>query len=72
MMLSIQEKLSDQISEIFATVGATGLLSSDDYQTLQNYSNNSDLEHHDGCAVARLLRAVKRGRVRISNDAIAS
>ncbi|MDJ1183669.1 hypothetical protein [Roseofilum casamattae] len=71
-MLSIQEKLSDQISEIFATVGATGLLSSADYQTVQRYFENPELEHQDRCAVTRLLRAVKRGRIRIVTDAIAS
>ena len=64
-MLSPQEKLSDHISEIFGSVGATGVVSAADYCTLQLASHYSGLERHERKSVVRLLRAVQRGKVNV-------
>jgi len=70
-MLSPAEKLSDRISEIFGSVGATGVLSSTDYHTLRLASSYSELEPHERKSINRLLRAVKRGKVHLLPSSLA-
>ncbi|MDJ1169002.1 hypothetical protein PMG71_06150 [Roseofilum sp. BLCC_M154] len=70
-MLSPTEKLSDRISDIFGSVGATGVMSFADYHTLQLVSSYSHLESHERKSINRLLRAVQRGKVHLIPSSLA-
>ncbi len=70
-MLSPTEKFSEHISDIFGAVGATGIISSEDYHTLKIASHHPGLEQHERKSIHRLLRAVQRGKVHVIAGSVA-
>ncbi|MDJ1182772.1 hypothetical protein [Roseofilum casamattae] len=72
MILSMQTQLSDRISDIFAAVGARNSISFSEYYTLQAAAGYFASDSTERKSVERVLRAVKRGSVRLVSQAIAN
>ena len=67
-MSSQVDVIPGAISEIFATASETGLLTLSDRYGLMAATLNDAFNEEEAQAVNRLLRAVRRGRVKMSRD----
>lgn len=66
-MQSTPKLLPDAIAEIFVSASRTGLLAEADRWGLQAAVSDGSLDEQTKLAIARLFRAVRRGRVRLAS-----